>query len=165
VIQSYLRDRASDLDRVVAGGSRVRLVKGGYWEPAAAHRNKEDIDRCFDRDIELLFSRGRFPAIATHDEQFILRTKAIAGDAGVDPSGFEFQMLYGVRQDLQQQLVREGYNVRCYVPYGTEWFAYFLGSVRRLPMGMLRRWQTRFGRDRKTPLQPESPPTVGELGE
>lgn len=143
VIQSYLRDRASDLDRVIAGGSSVRLTKGGYWEPDVAYRDKADIDRCFDRDIELLLSRGRMPAIATHDEYFVSRATDLATQAGLASSDFEFQMLYGVRQDLQERLASEGYQVRCYVPYGGQWFPYFLGCVRRLPGGALERLRGR----------------------
>jgi proline dehydrogenase len=145
VIQSYLRDRAGDLDRVVAGGSSVRLTKGGYWEPDVAFRDKADIDRCFDRDIELLLSRGRLPAIATHDENFVNRTTELATQLGLDRSDFEFQMLYGVRPDLQERLASEGHKVRCYVPYGGQWFPYFLGCVRRLPGGTMRRLRGRSG--------------------
>jgi len=143
VIQSYLRDRAGDLERVVAGGSSVRLTKGGYWEPEVAYRDKADIDRCFDRDIELLLSRGRLPAIATHDEQFVNRTTELATQLGLDRTDFEFQMLYGVRPDLQERLASEGYKVRCYIPYGGQWFPYFLGCVRRLPGGAMRRLRGR----------------------
>ena len=139
VIQSYLRDRASDLERVIAGGSSVRLTKGGYWEPEVAYRDKAEIDRCFNRELEVLLSRGRQPAIATHDEKFIIRTKELAARLGLGASDFEFQMLYGVRPDLQEQLVGEGYRVRCYVPYGGQWFPYFLGCIRRLPGGALRK--------------------------
>ena len=143
VIQSYLRDRAADLERVIAGGTSVRLTKGGYWEPEVAYRDKAEIDRCFDRDLELLLSRGRQPAIATHDDAFIRRTKVLAAGLGLDASDFEFQMLYGVRKGLQEQLAGEGYRVRCYVPYGGQWFPYFLGCIRRLPGGALRRLRGR----------------------
>ena len=146
VIQPYLRERASDLVRVIAGGSSVRLTKGGYWEPEVAYRNKSDIDRCFDRDIALLLADGRRPAIATHDEHFISRTRELADASGLPPSEFEFQMLYGVRTDLQKELARDGYRVRCYVPYGGQWFPYFLGCVRRLPGGAMRRLGKRAGK-------------------
>lgn len=144
VIQSYLRDRASDLERVLDGGSRVRLTKGGYWEPDVAFRDKADIDRCFDRDIDLLLSRGHRPAIATHDEHFVSRTRELATRYGLAHADFEFQMLYGVRADLQEQLAGEGYRVRCYVPYGGQWFPYFVGCVRRLPGGALKRIRARL---------------------
>jgi proline dehydrogenase len=143
VIQSYLRDRASDLERVLDGGSSVRLTKGGYWEPEVAYRDKADIDRCFDRDIKLLLSRGRSPAIATHDEHFVNLARELATQAGLAASDFEFQMLYGVRSDLQEQLASEGYKVRCYIPYGGQWFPYFLGCVRRLPGGAMKRLRGR----------------------
>jgi proline dehydrogenase len=159
VIQSYLRDRGGDLDRVMAGGSRVRLVKGGYWEsPSVAYRSAEDIDRCFARDIETLLKSGRHAAIATHDPRVITRTKELAAKAGLDRRSFEFQMLYGVRPDLQERLVKEGYTVRCYLPYGGQWYSYFLGCLRRLPGGMLRRFRERFQRDPAVPDESPSGP-------
>jgi proline dehydrogenase len=140
VIQSYLRERDGDLERLIADGSRVRLVKGGYWEPpSVAYKTAGEIDRCFDRDIEALLTRGRHAAIATHDARCIARAKEVAAGAGLGREAFEFQMLYGVRPDLQVQLVGEGYPVRCYVPYGGQWQTYFIGCVRRLPGGVLRR--------------------------
>lgn len=158
VIQSYLRGRGRDLERVIAGGSRVRVVKGGYWEsPSVAYRKAEEIDRCFDRDIETLLNRGRHAAIATHDPRVIARTKELAAKAGLDRGSFEFQMLYGVRPDLQERLVKEGYTVRCYLPYGGQWYSYFLGCVRRLPGGALRRFLERFHR---RPASPNESPNV-----
>ena len=139
VIQSYLRDREGDLERLIDTGSSVRLTKGGYWEPEVAYTNKADIDRRFERDLRLLLENGRSPAIATHDEHFIGLARTLADEGGLDPSEFEFQMLYGVRTDLQRKLASEGYRVRCYVPYGGQWLTYFLGCVRRLPNGFLRR--------------------------
>lgn len=140
VIQSYLRHRTGDLDRVLARGASVRLVKGGYWEAAdIVHRDKAEIDRCFERDLTLLLARGRRPAIATHDARFIARACELAEQAGLGRGEFEFQMLYGVRRDLQERLVREGRSVRCYVPYGGQWLSHFMGCVRRLPGGGLRR--------------------------
>ena len=143
VLQSYLRDRTGDLERVIAGGSSVRLTKGGYWEPDVAYREKADIDRCFGRDLELLLTGGCQPAIATHDEQFVNRTREVAAGLELAPAAFEFQMLYGVRPDLQESLVGEGYRVRCYIPYGGQWLPYFLGCVRRLPGGAMRRLHRR----------------------
>jgi proline dehydrogenase len=159
VIQSYLRDDGRDLNRVVAGGSRVRLVKGGYWEsPTVVYRKPEEIDRCFARDIELLLARGQHAAIATHDARFITRTKKIAERLGLDRRTFEFQMLYGVRTDLQEQLVQEGYNVRCYVPYGGEWYNYFLGCARRIPGGALRRFRERLHASNDNPFRSDATP-------
>lgn len=140
VLQSYLRQRHADLQRVLARDARVRLVKGGYWEsPERVYRKKADIDKAFRRDLEVLLPRGRYPAIATHDARFLAQTRHIAGEAGIAPQAFEFQLLYGVRADLQNDLVRDGYNVRCYVPYGGNWYAYLLGCLRRIPGGILRR--------------------------
>ncbi len=148
-IQSYLRHRHGDLVRLVAGGARIRLVKGGYWEPAAvAYRNKADIDRAFRRDAELLLARGRCPALATHDERLI--DEALATAARLGRRDFELQMLYGVRRDLQDRLARAGHAVRCYVPYGGQWYAYFLGCVRRALGDALGRFGAR-GRPNRRP--------------
>jgi proline dehydrogenase len=147
VVQSYLRDRRADLERLVAAGSRIRIVKGGYWEAAGTvYRAKTDVDAAFARDVRLLLERGISPAIATHDPAAISEARRIAAGCGLDPRAFEFQMLYGVRRDLQAELVRDGFLVRCYVPYGGDWFVYFLGCVRRLPGGFARRIVTRVAR-------------------
>ena len=149
VIQSYLRGHAADLEGLVATGSRIRIVKGGYWEdPATVYRSKPDIDAAFGRDVRLLLERGVAPAIATHDPLAIAAARAIATEQGRGVHDFEFQMLYGVRPDLQDALVRDGYQVRLYVPYGGDWFIYFLGCVRRLPAGFIRRIRTRVRRSR-----------------
>ena len=140
VIQSYLRLRGDDLGRLAAAGSRIRLVKGGYWEPSAVvFRARGDIDRAFFADIERLLREGHHPAIATHDEEAIAVACRVAASIGLDKDAFEFQMLYGVRSDLQDRLVRDGYIVRCYVPYGGDWYRYVLGCLRRVPGGILQR--------------------------
>ncbi len=140
VVQSYLRDRAGDLERLLAGHSRIRLVKGGYWEPAeVVYRRRTEIDRAFLQDIDLLLARGYRPAIATHDERAVRRACDVAAAAGLDKQAFEFQMLYGVREDLQERLVGAGYPVRSYVPYGDQWYEYLLGCIRRIPGGAFRR--------------------------
>ncbi len=150
VIQSYLRDRQADLTRLIDRGSRIRLVKGGYWEPeTVVFRDRPDIDRAFWRDMDLLLERGRYPAIATHDAAAIDEALRIAARSGIDKAAFEFQMLYGVRPDLQADLVGQGCTVRCYVPYGSQWFAYFLGCLRRMPGGAARRLRERVGRGRR----------------
>jgi proline dehydrogenase len=147
VVQSYLRDRTSDLDRLMNAGARIRLVKGGYWEPAGiVYGGGAEIDRAFMADIERLLGRGRYPAIATHDERAIDHACRIATSIGLDRHGFEFQMLYGVRPDLQHRLTRDGYVVRSYVPFGGQWYAYVLGCLRRLPGGMLKATRRRIGR-------------------
>ncbi|MBI4566654.1 MAG: proline dehydrogenase family protein [Planctomycetes bacterium] len=137
-VQSYLRSRQDDLKRLLDAGARVRLVKGGYREvEAVAWHRKVEIDRAFRGDMERLFACGRLPALATHDPRFIEEACHLA--AGRDRSDFEFQMLYGVRPDLQERLAREGYRVRCYVPWGRRWLPYVLGCARRLLGGTLRR--------------------------
>jgi len=138
VIQSYLRSRPHDLDRILDLGARVRLVKGGYWEQSnVVHKQKADIDQAFLQDLETLLRRGTHPAIASHDAACLSHAKEFAAQIGLAPENFEFQMLYGVRPDLQEQLVREGYVVRCYVPYGRQWYPYFLGCARRVPESIL----------------------------
>ncbi len=140
VVQSYLRRRRDDLERLVAGGSRIRLVKGGYWESAeVVYRRKAEIDAAFAQDIDLVVARGRSPAIATHDPVAIERVGRAARAARLDRRAFELQFLYGVRPDLQDELVRAGHRVRSYVPFGAGWYEYVLGCVRRLPGGMFRR--------------------------
>ena len=151
VLQSYLRLRHDDLGRLAAAGSRIRLVKGGYWEPAhVVFRAKRDVDRAFFADIERLLREGRHPAIATHDPAAIGVAGRAAASTGLPKDAFELQMLYGVRSDLQDRLVRDGYIVRCYVPYGGQWYAYVLGCLRRVPGGILQRARERFPRDTRS---------------
>jgi proline dehydrogenase len=134
VLQSYLRSNRGDLERLAAAGARIRICKGGYWEPGpVAYHSKPDIDQAFRADVELLLRRGLRPAIASHDPLLMEDVRRIVADAGLDRSAFELQMLYGVRSDLRDELVREGYTVRCYVPYGSRWYEYVLGCIRRLP--------------------------------
>lgn len=148
VIQSYVRRHADDMERLIIRGASIRLVKGGYRERAeVVCRRRADIDASFERDIEVLLRRGRHPAIATHDLRAINRACAIQEAIGLDKGAFEFQMLYGVRPELQSTLVRDGYTVRCYVPYGGPWVGYVLGSLRRIPGGAISR-MTGQGRNR-----------------
>jgi proline dehydrogenase len=134
VLQSALRRSDEDLERVLALGARVRLVKGAYKEPAAAaYQTKADVDAAYVRLLERLLTGGTFPAIATHDPVMIAHARRIASRAGVASAGFEFQMLYGVRRDLQRSLTREGFGVRVYIPYGREWFAYFMRRLGERP--------------------------------
>ena len=147
VLQSYLRHRPDDLGRLAAAGSRIRLVKGGYWEPPdVVYRVKHDVDGAFFADIERLLREGRHPAIATHDPAAISHARRVAASTGLAKDAFEFQMLYGVRSDLQDRLVRAGYVVRCYVPYGGQWYEYVLGCLRRVPGGILQRARDRLAR-------------------
>jgi proline dehydrogenase len=139
-IQSYLRHRPADLDRLIARGARIRLVKGGYREPGAVvFRTRSEVDAAFLRDIERLLSNGLAPAIATHDEGAIAHTLALQRRIGLAKDAFEFQMLYGVKPDLQADLLAAGYAVRCYVPYGGDWATHLIGCLRRIPGGALAR--------------------------
>jgi lipopolysaccharide/colanic/teichoic acid biosynthesis glycosyltransferase/proline dehydrogenase len=140
VIQSYLRDRPDDLGRLAAAGSRIRLVKGGYWEAGdVVFRSKHEIDRAFSTGIDRLIREGHQPAIGTHDAAAIDVACAAADSIGLPKSAFEIQMLYGVRSDLRDRLVRDGHVVRCYVPYGGQWYEYVLGCIRRIPGGIMHR--------------------------
>jgi proline dehydrogenase len=112
----------------------VRLVKGAYREPKnVAYQAKADVDASFVRIMKLLLSEGNYPAIATHDEAMIAATKAFARERGIAHERFEFQMLYGIRRDLQAALLGEGYRVRVYVPFGREWFPYFMRRLGERP--------------------------------
>ena len=138
VIQSYLRRSQDDIDRLIAEDARIRLVKGAYNEPAdIAFPAKADVDRAYRIQMEQLLARGRYPALATHDEKLIGRAQGFAAAEKIGPERFEFQMLYGVRRDLQERLVREGYNVRCYVPYGTQWYPYFMRRLAERPANVV----------------------------
>jgi proline dehydrogenase len=138
VIQSYLRRSQRDVECLIAGGSRVRLVKGAYNEPPEiAYPRKADVDRAYRVQMEMLLARAHYPALATHDEELIGRAQGFAAAEGIAESRFEFQMLYGVRRDLQERLAREGYNVRCYVPYGTQWYPYFMRRLAERPANVL----------------------------
>ncbi|NWJ42562.1 MAG: proline dehydrogenase family protein [Geothrix sp.] len=142
VIQSYLRHRAGDLDRLLDRKASIRLVKGGYREPASqVFRSKAEVDAAFNRDIERLLLRGVSPAIATHDEAAIAWTLAVQARLGLGREAFEFQMLYGVRPDLQERLLADGCTVRCYIPYGGDWATHAVGCLRRIPAGALTRFR------------------------
>jgi proline dehydrogenase len=134
VLQSYLMRTPEDVRRVNAMGARVRLVKGAYKEPkSVAFQQKADVDRAFVELMQLLLDEGTYPAIATHDPAMIDATKAYAAHEGYAKDRFEFQMLYGIRRDLQAALVADGYRVRIYVPFGRQWFAYFMRRLGERP--------------------------------
>jgi proline dehydrogenase len=134
VIQTMLRRTEDDLEALLTAGARVRLVKGAYKEPESlAFPDKRDVDLVFARCSERLLERGNYPAFATHDEALIAHVKEHARAWSVGPERFEFQMLYGVRRDLQDRLRREGYNVRVYVPFGTEWYPYLMRRMAERP--------------------------------
>jgi len=133
-IQAALKRSEADIVRVNALGARVRLVKGAYKEPPdLAYARKADVDAAFVRLMKLLLDSGEYPAIATHDPQMIDATLAHAEARGLPPSHYEFQMLYGVRRDLQRALAADGYRVRVYVPFGREWFPYFMRRLGERP--------------------------------
>jgi proline dehydrogenase len=134
VLQSYLRRTAADVEAMILLGARVRLCKGAYKEPATiAFPEKRDVDANYIACLERLLDRGTYPAIATHDERIITHARAYARGRGVDPSRFEFQMLHGVRRDLQQELQRAGYRVRVYVPFGSHWYPYLMRRLAERP--------------------------------
>ena len=134
VLQADLYRTEKDVERIVALGARVRLVKGAYNEPKkVAYRKKEDVDAAYARIMRVLLERGNYPAIATHDEAMIERTRRFAEEHHIGRDRFEFQMLYGIRRDLQRELSREGYRVRIYVPFGRQWFPYFMRRLGERP--------------------------------
>jgi len=131
VIQACLRRSAYDLQRVHDEGACVRLCKGAYKEsPAVAYQKMSDIRENFKKLAEVLFTKGNYPAIATHDDQLIDWTKQYARQNQISPAQFELQMLYGVRPETQRALASQGYRVRVYVPYGTHWLPYFSRRLR-----------------------------------
>jgi proline dehydrogenase len=134
VLQSALRRSEDDLRRVNRLGGRVRLVKGAYKEPRqAAYQSKADVDAAFLRLMRELLRDGVYPALATHDPAMIESTRARAAELGLAKDRFEFQMLYGVRRDLQSSLLKDGYRVRVYIPFGREWFPYFMRRLGERP--------------------------------
>jgi proline dehydrogenase len=134
VIQSYLKRSPDDIRRLNVHGVRVRLVKGAYKEPKnVAFQKKSDVDGAFVELMQTLLDEGTYPAIATHDPIMIDATKAYAKSKGYANDRFEFQMLYGIRRDLQMSLVKEGYRVRVYVPFGKQWYPYFMRRLGERP--------------------------------
>ncbi|MCL6642972.1 MAG: proline dehydrogenase family protein [Candidatus Bipolaricaulota bacterium] len=139
VIQAYLRRSARDIERLIEWGARVRLCKGAYQEPPEiAFPNKRDVDANYLKLLETLFSpraqeQGVYPAIATHDEKIIRWALQYVREHKIPPDRFEFQMLYGIRRDLQIHLAQAGYRVRVYVSYGTHWYPYFMRRLAERP--------------------------------
>ena len=137
VVQSYLYRTQEDVERLIGLGARVRLCKGAYNEPASvAFPLKADVDRNYAELMERLIERGTYPGIATHDEALLARARRFVRQRGIPPERFEFQMLYGVRRDLQERLVREGYRLRVYVPFGTQWYPYFMRRLAERPANL-----------------------------
>jgi len=134
VLQSALYRSEKDLERMNALGASVRLVKGAYKEPkTVAYQRKADVDAAYVRMLQMLLSHGHRPAIATHDPAMIEATTSFAAQERVAKDTFEFQMLYGIRRDLQMSLSRQGYPFRVYVPFGKEWFPYFMRRLGERP--------------------------------
>ena len=138
VLQSYLLRTMDDAKRMNELGVRVRLCKGAYAEPPeVAFQDKEEVDRNFVEVSKLLLVDGNYPALATHDDAIIDTLKKFVSEEGIGPERFEFQMLHGVRRDLQQELRNEGYNVRVYVPFGISWYPYLMRRLAERPANML----------------------------
>jgi proline dehydrogenase len=138
VIQSYLRRSAADVEQLIAERIRVRLCKGAYDEPASvAFATKAEVDESYRQLMVRLMHDGHYPAIATHDEALIGEAVTLARKEGISADRFEFQMLYGVRRDLQRSLVRDGWTVRVYVPFGAQWYPYFMRRLAERPANVL----------------------------
>lgn len=134
VLQSYLYRAFADVERANLIRARVRLCKGAYKEPeTVAYPDKKDVDATYVRCMHELMLKGNYPGIATHDEAIIKNAKQFAKENQIASNRFEFQMLYGVRRDLQDKLVREGYRMRVYVPFGTQWYPYLMRRLAERP--------------------------------
>jgi proline dehydrogenase len=138
VIQSYLYRSEQDVSDLLAERIRIRLCKGAYKEPPEiAFPKKADVDANYVKLAKVLLKSGVYHGLATHDEHIITEMKRFATAERIPASAYEFQMLYGVRRDLQQQLVREGYGLRVYIPFGTEWYPYFMRRLAERPANVL----------------------------
>jgi proline dehydrogenase len=138
VLQSYFYRTEEDARLLCAEGIRIRLCKGAYKEPASiAYPSKQDVDANYLKVAKQILQSGVFHGLATHDEKIIDAIKAWALQQGVPKTAFEFQMLNGVRRDLQESLAREGWGVRCYIPFGTEWYPYFMRRLAERPANVL----------------------------
>jgi len=138
VIQSYLRRSEDDIDLLNREQIRVRLCKGAYDEPGrVAFKSREEVDASFMALTERLLLDGRYPALGTHDERMVDHALAFAGAHGIGPERYEFQMLYGVRRDLHERLVAAGQTVRVYVPYGTQWYPYYMRRLAERPQNVI----------------------------
>jgi len=134
VLQSYLRRTQADVDKANRLKCRVRICKGAYQEPpSVAFPGKRDVDENYVHCMHALMSDGNYPGLATHDERIIAQAKRFASERRISADRYEFQMLYGVRRDLQERLVREGYRMRVYVPFGTQWYPYLMRRLAERP--------------------------------
>ncbi|MGA9076012.1 MAG: proline dehydrogenase family protein [Candidatus Sulfotelmatobacter sp.] len=138
VIQAYLKRSESDVAKLLAEGIRIRLCKGAYKEPAEiAFSAKSEVDANYVKLMKTLMKSGIYHGLATHDESIVGQAKAFATAEKLPRDSFEFQMLYGIRRDLQQSLVRDGWRVRIYIPFGTEWYPYFMRRLGERPANVL----------------------------
>lgn len=138
VIQSYMRRGEQDVEKLLAAGIRIRLCKGAYKEPPEiAYQKKSEVDANYVKLTKMLLKSGIYHGIATHDPRMIEAAIAFARQEKIPPESFEFQMLYGIRRDLQQKLVREGWRMRVYIPFGTEWYPYLMRRLAERPANLL----------------------------
>ena len=137
VIQAYMRRSQADVERLIAEGIRIRLCKGAYKEPPdLAFQKKSEVDANYVRLMEILLKSGIYHGIATHDERIIEQTKQFARAERISPEAFEFQMLYGIRRDLQEKILRQGWRMRVYIPFGTEWYPYLMRRLAERPANL-----------------------------
>jgi proline dehydrogenase len=138
VIQSYMRRSEQDVANLLQDGIRIRLCKGAYSEPAEiAYQEKSEVDANYIKLMQILLKSGTYHGLATHDEKIIRQAQSFAIQEHVSRDAFEFQMLYGIRRDLQQSLIREGWRMRVYVPFGTEWYPYLMRRLAERPANLL----------------------------
>jgi proline dehydrogenase len=138
VVQSYMRRSEGDVRDLLALGCRLRLCKGAYKEAAdVAFPAKADVDANYVLLMKMMLPSGIYHGIATHDPKMIAATEQFVAEKGIGKDKFEFQMLYGIRTDLQKDLVRRGYNLRVYIPYGKDWFPYFMRRLAERPANMM----------------------------
>lgn len=137
VIQSYMRRSAADVEALIAMQARVRLCKGAYAEPPdIAFQERREVSESYAELMEHLVQRGNYPGIATHDEELVRRTLEFVKKENISADRFEFQMLYGVRRDLQRKLRDDGYNMRVYIPFGTQWYPYLMRRLAERPANL-----------------------------
>lgn len=138
VIQSYMRRSEADVEKLLADRIRIRLCKGAYKEPEGiAFQKKSEVDASYVKLMKILMKSGVYHGLATHDEAIIKEAKAFATREKIARDAFEFQMLHGIRRDLQQSLVKDGWKVRVYIPFGTEWYPYFMRRLAERPANVL----------------------------
>ncbi len=138
VLQSYLHRTSTDIQRMISLGARVRIVKGAYLEPeSVAYQQKSKVDELYISGAKALLKNGNYPAIATHDPHMVVVLKEFIKTETIPNERFEWQMIFGVRRDLQRQLLEEGYNVRIYIPYGAAWYPYFSRRLAERPANLL----------------------------